>query len=187
MERTDEALVTEYLDGNEEAFATLVQRHLKSVYSFSVRFVGDEAEDIVQDTFLKVWKNLDMYDPEKAKFKTWLMRIARNTVTDYLRKKRAVIFSDIEDEQDDNPFLDAPDVEPLPDERIARASDAREVNDALQKLPPLYREVILLRYMSHLTFEEIGTALGESPNTVRSRHRRGLTQLRNLLEALHQK
>ncbi|MHB8660559.1 MAG: RNA polymerase sigma factor [Minisyncoccota bacterium] len=185
MEKTDEALVAEYLAGNEDAFATLVERHVRSVYSFVARSVGSEAEDIVQDTFLKVWKNLKKYEPRSAKFKTWLMRIARNTVIDYLRRKKSFVFSNFENARDDSRILDTPDTEHLPDELVARAHDARDVEMLLEKLSPVYREVLLLRYMSQMSFEEISQVLGESANTVRSRHRRGLAQLRQLFNTVH--
>lgn len=181
MEHSDEALVAEYLAGDEGAFAHLLTRHLKSVYSFAVRLVGDEAEDIVQDTFLKAWKNLKKYEPATAQFKTWLMRIARNTVIDHLRKRRPYAFSEFEEALDERP-----DTGPLPDELVARAHDAQDVENVLGKLAPHYREVVLLRYMNQLSFEEIASILNESPNTVRSRHRRALAQLRTYLEALHQ-
>jgi len=187
MDKTDEELIADYLAGDESAFATLVQRHLKSVYSFALRSAGREAEDIAQDTFLKAWKNLKRYDPASARFKTWLMRIARNTIIDYLRKSKPLVFSDLGGDRDDDFVPEVPDAEPLPDELAARGEDARTVEEALEKLPPPYREVLLLRYMSQLSFEEIGDVLNESPNTVRSRHRRGLARLREGIEALHRK
>ncbi len=186
MEKTDEELVAEYLAGDESAFASLVERHLKSVYSFAARSIADEAEDIAQDTFLKAWKSLSVYEPRSAKFKTWLMRIARNTVIDYLRKKKTPVFSDIGNGPDDTRTFDTPDPEPLPDEIVARAHDTREVEALLREIPLVYREVLLLRYMSQMSFEEISGILGENANTVRSRHRRGLARLRQLLDALHQ-
>ena len=187
MEKTDEMLVTEYLSGDERAFAQLIKRHLRGVYSFALRSAGGEADDIVQDIFLKVWKNLKRYEPQSARFKTWLMRIARNTVIDYLRKKKSFTFSDLEDGRDDSRLGNVPDPEPLPDEVFARAHDIREVQSMLEKLPPLYREVLLLHYMNHLSFEEISSILDVPANTVRSRHHRGLLRLRNLLTELHRK
>lgn len=185
MEITDEELVAEYLAGDEDTFGVLLKRHLRSVYSFAVRSVGDEAEDIVQDTWAKVWKNLKKYDSRSAKFKTWLMRIARNTVIDYLRRKKPYVFSDFENDDGDNRMEQAADEGPLPDELVARAAGEQEVREVLQELSPAHREVILLRYMSQLSFEEIGTVLAEPPNTVRSRHRRALIHLRHLLHAMH--
>ena len=139
MEKTDEELVTDSLSGNEDAFALLVTRHLRMVYSFALRSAGDGAEDIAQDTFLKVWKNLPRYEPRSAKFKTWLMRIARNTVVDYLRRKKSVAFSHFANEAGDSPLMDAPDDGPLPDELVARAQDARDVRKVLENLSPPYR------------------------------------------------
>ncbi len=187
MEKSDELLAAEYLAGNEDAFASLLARHLKSVYSFAARSAPNDAEDIAQDTFLKAWKNLKGYEPDKAQFKTWLMRIARNTVIDYLRKRRIAVFSEFENEQGGSRIENTPGEEPLPDEVVARAHDAHEVEEALKKLSPSYREVMLLRYMNQLSFEEICEVLGEPSNTVRSRHRRGLAQLRELLQDMHQK
>lgn len=187
MEKTDEALVAEHLAGNEEALTRLLERHMKTVYSFILRSVEDGVEDVVQDTFLKVWKNMRKYEPRRASFKTWLMRIARNTVIDAQRKKKYAVFSDLENEYGDNRILDTPDSGPLPDEILAQVRDAHEVTEVLQKLPPQYREVLLLRYMSQMTFEEVSSVLHEPQNTVRSRHRRGLARLRGLLEDLHQK
>ncbi len=187
MEKSDELLAAEYLAGNEDAFASLLARHLKSVYSFAARSAPNDAEDIAQDTFLKAWKNLKGYEPDKAQFKTWLMRIARNTVIDYLRKRKTAVFSEFENEQGDNRMGDTPDEGPLPDEIVARAHDAHEVEEVLEKLPPPYREVILLRYTNQLSFDEIGEVLHEPSNTVRSRHRRGLVRLKELLQELHQK
>ena len=186
MGRTDEELIAEYLTGNEDAFALLVQRHLKSVYSFAARSVGDEAEDVVQDTFLKVWKNLKKYDSSNAKFKTWLMHIARNTAIDYLRKKKSFVFSDIEREYGDARILNMVDPENLPDEIVARTHDALYVEALFKKLTPEYREVLLLRYMNQMTFEEISKIIDEPINTVRSRHHRGLIKLRQYFDEMHQ-
>lgn len=185
MEKTDEELVVDHLSGDSNAFALLVQRHLKGVYSFAARSIHDEAEDIVQDTFLKVWKNLKKYKPRNAKFKTWLMRITRNTVIDYLRKKKSFVFSDFDGHADIN-ISNISDSEDLPDEIVARAHDALHIETLLKKLSPEYREVLLLRYMNQMTFGEIGEILDESINTVKSRHHRGLIKLRQYINDLHQ-
>jgi len=187
MERTDEELVTAHLAGDEEAFSRLVKHNLKSIYSFAARSAPNDAEDIVQDVFLKAWKNLKSFNPDTAKFKTWLMRIARNTVIDHLRKKTPHIFSELERAEGEDRFANEPDTSPLPDEVVARAHDARALEAALAELAPPSREVLLLRYMNQLSFEEIAEVLNKPANTVRSRHRRALTHLRTHLEALHQK
>ncbi len=182
MERSDDMLIEAHLAGDEDAFAELVGRHLRGVYSFAARSVARDADDLVQEIFLKAWRGLRSYDRSQARFRTWLMRIARNTVIDSLRKKTSTVFTDLGTEE--QPF-EARDPEPLPDELAAKTHDARAARRALDALSPLYREVLLLRYMEQMTFEEIASILDESANTVRSRHRRALAQLRSDLAALH--
>lgn len=180
----DEDLITAYVGGDDGAFEWLVERHLRSVYSFVFRLVGNEkdAEDIVQETFLKVWKNLKNYSRESAKFKTWLMRIARNTAVDYLRKKRHVPFSKLEGDNEESWIAEnLPDEQPLPDELLAHKGDVEELERVVLKLSPIYREVLILYYGSDLTFEEVSVISEVSVNTIKSRHRRAVAELRKLL------
>lgn len=185
-DKSDEELVAAYVAGNEEAFAELVGRHLKTVYTFVLRLVGDEhsAEDIAQETFLKAWRNMKRYRAEASKFKTWILRIARNSAIDYLRKKKHVPMSYFENESGQNVLAETvPDTEVLPDELLARAQDAEALSTALEQLSPRAREVLLLHYANGLTFLEIGDMLNEPQNTVKSRHHRALQALREVLEA----
>ena len=183
---TDEDLIAQYLEGSEESFSALVARHVPSLYSFAFRFVGNQsdAEDITQETFLKVWKNLKKYSRQSASFKTWVMHIARNTAIDYLRKRKQVPFSHFEDAEGQSPFQNIADDTPLPDELSAKKDEVNQVEKVLQELPPLYREVLLLYYGNSFTLEEIAKILETPPNTVKSRYRRALIALRALV---HQK
>jgi len=183
---SDEDLIAAYMEGDEHAFAQLVERHLKTVYSFAFRFVGSQsdAEDIVQESFLKVWKNLKRYSSRSASFKTWLMHIVRNTAIDHLRKRKQIPFSAFEDDEGKSLFEDLSDEAPLAEELFAQAQDSKEVEKAVLKLSPAYREVLLLYYGSDLTFEEVAAILGAPTNTVKSRHRRAVVALR---ETLHRK
>ncbi len=185
MDATDEELIAAYKGGDESAFAQLTRRHLNGVYSFIVRFVGEpqEAEDITQDTFLKAWKSLQKYNESSSKFKTWLFRIARNTSIDFLRKKKHVPFSHFETEAGVNVLTEtiASEEEP-PEQLMMKLEDAKELRQTLELLPPKAREILLLYYTNDMTFEEIGGVLGEPPNTVKSRHRRALQALREILE-----
>lgn len=184
MDHSDESLIAAYVRGGHEPFfEELVARHLGGVYSFALRLVGDgeAAQDLSQEIFVKAWSNLKKFDPALASFKTWLMRIARNACVDYLRKKRHVPLSAF-DSPEGNPLVEsARDEAPLPDEIFARAGDADELGEAVAKLSTPHREVLLLHYQEGLTFDEIGTVLGTPSNTVKSRHRRALHQLRGLL------
>ena len=181
MEKSDELLVQEYISGDDNSLKILIDRYTPSIYNFSVRFVGrDYANDIVQDTFIKVWKNLKKFDIKKASFKTWLFTITRNTITDYLRKKKLVLFSDIEKE--DEMFADNIEDEViLPDEAMSKLEDKEFLNKLLDQIPAKYREVLVLYYQEDMTFSEIGKMLGKPLNTVKSHHRRALLLLREML------
>lgn len=184
MDLSDEELLREYAQGRREAFETLAQRHLKGVYSFVLRFVGSahEAEDIAQETMVKAWRAAGGYDASKSSFKTWLLRIARNSAIDHLRKKRHIPFSEFEGEHENILAETVADPAELPDELLNRAQSAQTLMRALDALSPKHREVLLLYYTNELTFEEVGRMLGEPQNTVKSRHRRALLALRRALE-----
>ncbi|MDE2213319.1 MAG: sigma-70 family RNA polymerase sigma factor [Patescibacteria group bacterium] len=182
---TDEALIAAYLAGEEEAFTTLVDRHLSSVYDFAFRLCGNthEAEDIAQETFLKAWHNLKKYRSQSARVRTWLFTIARNTTVDHLRRRRSTALSEFERDDGSNYLTDTlPDTAPLPDEAFAEAENIEMLEEALEKLPVRAREVLILHFREELTFEEIGAILNEPLNTVKSRHRRALIALRKLVE-----
>lgn len=184
MKPTDEELVAAAATGEEEAFNELVSRHLRDVYSFALRLVGhkEEAEDISQETFVKVWKNIKKYDSRSSKFKTWLMRIARNTCVDHLRKQKSVPFSQFESDEGENALIEGlTDEAPLQDELVALSQDAEMLERALGELAPRSREILLLRYQDGLSFAEAAVVIGASQNTIKSRHRRALHQLRDIL------
>jgi RNA polymerase sigma-70 factor (ECF subfamily) len=183
MDRSDEELIAAYLLGEEAAFSELAKRHLGGVYSFALRLVGDSAaaEDISQESFVKVWQNLSKYNPGTSKFKTWTLRIARNTAIDYLRKKKHIPLSAFDTEGGNVLAETAAAPEELAPEMLAKLDDARELRETLEKLSPKNREILLLYYSNNATFEEIAQVLGEPTNTVKSRHRRALAALRELI------
>lgn len=186
MEQSDQELIKAYLDGEEVAFNKIVKRYLSYVYSFAYRLSGnkDEAEDITQDTFFKVWKNLKNYSGETAGFKTWLSHIARNTAIDYLRKKKPVLFSDFETEAGDN-FLTGSIADSLllPDQLAMDRENEAVLEEAIKKLPLIYREVVVLYHGSNLSLNEVSEFLGLPVNTVKSRYRRATDLLKKIIDA----
>jgi RNA polymerase sigma-70 factor, ECF subfamily len=166
METKDEQLVDGYLKGDAQALEVLIWRYLKPVYNFSYRRVGNvqEAEDVTQEVFVKVWRNLKKFDRNKS-FRAWIFSIAKNTVIDFLRKKKTVSLSEIDAETLAAPVSLADKIE----------------SSVLRKLSPVYRAVLSLYCNGHLNFREIAETTGESINTVKSRHRRALLRLKKLL------
>lgn len=184
---TDEDLINQYMDGNPQALKALIDRYTPIIYNFVVRFVGTtNAPDVVQEVFIKVWKNLKKFDVSKSHFKTWIFTITRNTVTDYLRKKKQIQFTDLDKEEE--LFSDmVVDEVLLPDEVIQKIQDKEFLDTLVAKLPQHYQEVLVMYYQEDMTFDQIGRATGKPLNTVKSHHRRALQQLRAMIDTVHQK
>lgn len=181
--KNDEQLVLDYLNGDDRALPALINRHIKTIYNFVYRLSGnaEEAEDSTQETFVKMWKNLKKYRHGKN-FKTWLFSIAHNAAIDSLRKRKTIAFSNFENEEGENAFTETlVDPEPLPDKVSEKTQDKQFLETRLAKLPHRYREVLILHYHEHLTFDEIGKILRSPLDTVKSQHRRALGMLRKLL------
>lgn len=186
MEKEDKELIEEFLNGDKKSLEVIVSRYLKSVFNYVFRVTGNtgETEDIVQEVFIKVWKNIKKFNPDQN-FKTWLFVIARNTTIDWLRKKKSILFSELDsgkDEGSDKTFEETlPDIEPLPDEIFMKKEIKKELERALTKIRPDFREIMLLHYTENLTFQEISIITKKPLNTIKSQHRRGLESLRKLI------
>jgi RNA polymerase sigma-70 factor (ECF subfamily) len=185
VKKTDSEIILSYKNGDQEAFKELIARYSTMLYNFTAHIADrNNAPDIVQETFIKVWKNLSRFDPLKASFKTWVFTIARNTATDFLRKKKSILFSDIEKyDNEDMEFSEKiPDENLLPDELFVKLQDKEVINNILDNLRPNYREILILHYQENMTFDEIGKILKKPLNTVKSQHRRAIIELRENLE-----
>ncbi len=184
MERTDDELITLHRSGDPEAFRTLVERYLDAIYAFARRMTGspNEADDIAQETFVKIWKTLDRYRLTGT-FRAWVFAVARNTAIDHLRKKKSAVFSDFENAEGKNTLTETlADPETLPETLLDRAEDKKLLDGALGELPEIDRQIMTLHYSEDMTFEAIGRALKKPLNTVKSRHRRALEKLREYFE-----
>jgi len=186
-QKSADELIPRALLGDDQAFAQLVKTYLPPLYNFVFLIVREKemAEDVVQETFIKAWKNLKRFDQEKS-FKTWLYTIAKNTAFDHLKKKKTVPFSLLTDgEGDDPPFVREPalgsDIIALLDQEQALLA----LDQALEMLPVLYRTLLVLVYREDFSLHEAALILDEPYNTVKSRHKRAVEKLRQILE-LHQ-
>lgn len=179
-ELSDSELITQYLQGSGKALDTLVSRHFKAVFFFAKTYVKNdaEAEDITQEVFVKTWKNLNKFKHEK-KFKTWLLQITKNTCIDFLRKQKNFIASETLDEQQMAENLERIiDKAPLPEELFVAAEFSLKLEEVLSRLPISYKTVVVLHLHNDLTFQEISEILNEPINTVKSRYRRALINIK---------
>ena len=177
---TDEQLIANYLKGDEKLLGILIKRYLKPIYNFAYRYTNNpqDSEDITQEVFIKAWHSFKKFNRQKS-FKTWIFSIAKNTAIDFLRKKKAIPFSVLENTKGDNFFINTlADTTPISDELFEQTAVIRMLDSAMKQLPPKYRIVLSLRYNEHFTFREIAEILSESINTVKTRYRRGITILR---------
>ena len=184
-EMDDQQLIEQYLSGDDQALEFLIDKYFRPIYGFVFHYVngGAEAEDITQDVFVKVWKNIKKFDQNKS-FKTWIFTIAKNTALDWLKKKKNIPFSSFNDEEGNNVIEDTfADPGPLPDELFDRTNLADELNKAMAKLSVNTRVVLSLYYLEGFNLREISETLDEPIDTVKSRHRRGLISLRKILLA----
>lgn len=179
----DKDIIEKYLQGDEKSLQKLLERHIKRVYNFIYYYIGSrsDADDITQDVFIKVWRNIRKFDRNRS-FKTWIFAIAKNTLTDFYRKKKSIPFSAFENDKGSNILLySLTDPLPLPDKLFEKKDIKKRLIKAIRALPLDYRDVILLRYNQGLTFREISESLLKPLNTVKGIYRRGLVLLRKSL------
>lgn len=184
MDTRDNELIIEYIEGDTEALTEIVARNIGLVYRYAFRMTKDvqQAEDITQETFVKLWRNIHKFDTEKN-FRTWLLGIAHNTAIDFLRKRKIFVFSDFNTRDDGNEIIDTlADSTPLPPELFEQVERKELLDRALGEISPMHREVLVLYYVENLTFNEIGEILNKPLNTVKSQHRRAIAELRTILD-----
>lgn len=181
---SDRILIEKYLQGDEKSLEELIGRYLPLIYNFSKRYAGnpDNASDITQEVFVKVWKNIKKFDTSKD-FKAWIFSIAKNTALDWFKKKNAIPFSLLKEHHEDENFeANIVDVDQAAMvDRFYQESLYKNLSAATLKLPPKYSSLINLYHNKDLNFREIAATLNESINTVKSRYRRGLILLRKSL------
>ena len=178
---SDMDLVREYARYNSEpAFAGLVQRHIHLVYSVALRFVGgpEDAQDVTQEAFLRAFRFFDGY--QGGNMRAWLLTIVRNTCYTWLSRNRAPDFAVEFDEEIHSEELSG---SADPEIQVLANADKETVHRALEELPEIFREVLVLREMEGMSYKEIADVASVSLGTVMSRLARARTRLRESLGA----
>lgn len=184
MEQGDDVALERARGGDRDAFRVLVERHATAVFRLAYRMTGNEtdAEDMVQETFLRAWREIPKFDG-RAAFGTWLHRICANRTVDFLRSRNRwqTVGPDSQDEEYD-PFRNLASDLPSP-ERIARSSQASEMlAPAMAALSEIERAAFVMRHYEGLAIEEISRSLGVQPGAARHSIFRAVRKLRRALE-----
>ena len=185
-------LVARCMDGDQRAWHTLVTSQHKRVYAICYRFTNDatDAEDITQDVFLKVYRNLSSFDGSKGSFQTWITTLARNLLVDHFRRTRLDRATDSLDASlsaDDNgPSLADRLADPRPSQETHAAGLELKVliQQALAQLSPELREAVVLRDLEDMDYKDIAQVLRIPEGTVKSRISRGRGELARLLQRI---
>jgi RNA polymerase sigma-70 factor (ECF subfamily) len=183
------SLVKRCIAGDSYAWEEIVRSHTRRVYNICYRFTNssDDAEDLAQEVFIKVYRTLASYDLEKGAFTTWLTTVARNLLVDHFRRSKQDRMTDSIDtnpqNDEDSPTLGdtLQDRSATPDETYAAKQKQKLVQEALQKLSPDLREAVILRDLQDMDYKEISAALKVPEGTVKSRINRGRTELARVL------
>ena len=181
---SDDALASQVARGDGAALEALYDRHAATVLAVSLKIVGEQAaaEDVLQETFWRVWRSASTYQPARGSFTGWLFRIARNLAIDAYRRRNVRPQAILEADDGDSLLDRIPD----PDSDVAEQAQAtltnQRVRKALAGLPRVQRQVIELAYFYGMTRQEIAEATGEALGTIHTRARLGLQKIREELE-----
>ncbi|OQX96455.1 RNA polymerase subunit sigma-24 [candidate division KSB1 bacterium 4572_119] len=182
---TDEDLIERFQNGDLYAFDLIVKRYKNQLLNFIFRFLGntEEAEDLVQETFLRVYRNRKAYQ-KVAKFSTWIYTIAGNLAKTELRKRKRRRFFSISELGYNEKDYDISDDAYNPEKDVDGRMKEAIIHNQIMKLSPKFRQVILLRDVQQLSYEEISEIVNIPLGTVKSRVNRGRLKLQEKLKFL---
>jgi len=183
-------LVRRCVAGDAAAWEEIVQRYHRRIYNLCYRFAGsaDDAQDLTQEVFIRMYRTLNSYDVGRGAFMTWITTLTRNLLVDHFRKTKNDRLTDsldatASDHEDAMPLGDRiPDGGPPPDSGVQSRETKETVHQALQKLSPELREAVILRDLQDMDYREIATVLRVPEGTVKSRINRGRAELARLLQ-----
>ena len=179
------ALVERCLSGDASAWEEIVTLYQRRIYNVCYRFAGaaEDAEDLTQEVFIKMYRTLKSYDASKGALITWVTTIARNLLVDHFRRSKQERLTDSLEaapagDQDALTLSEQlPDLGPSPDAGLQTQETQRVVHQALQKLSPELREAVILRDLQDMDYREIAAVLRVPEGTVKSRINRGRAEL----------
>ena len=174
--KDQENIIARARRGDADAFEQLVVAYRDQVFRLALRMCGNEADadEVAQEAFLSAWKALPNFRGD-SRFSTWLYQLTSHAAIDLMRReKRQIAAEDITE-------VSASDPGPSPQQQAERSETRQAVRDAMGQLSPEYRQIVVLRFLQELSYEEIGAVLKLPPGTVKSRLNRAKSQLKDIL------
>lgn len=175
MERTDNELVIECLNGNQEAYSELISRYKRLIYSVAYKFTrdSDEVNDLAQEAFIKIYRSLSKYDSQ-YKFSTWSVKVATNICLDHVRRKKlnSVSLDEIENFTGRNNS---------PEEYYLRKEKSQALKSAIDSLPEIYRVPIVMYHQNGMSYKEIAEKLDKPMSIIKNRIFRARNTLKESL------
>jgi RNA polymerase sigma-70 factor (ECF subfamily) len=187
IDLSDEELAVFAREGKFNAFEELVRRYSSPLFRFVLGLVGDyeDAGDILQQSLIQIHASLPAWQ-DTGSFRNWIFTIARHKCLDHLRKKRIPTFSQLAGRRSDEPpskfFEQLKDDAPLPETLLERQVTRQLLNEAIETLPERYKSVVLLRYTTDMSFQEIGQVLQIPENSAKTFYQRSKALLRAYLK-----
>lgn len=182
MNGDDAGIVRRCLAGDEKAYRELVERYQAQIHALAMRMVRrtEDAQDLTQETFVRMFRALDRYDPSRP-FAAWLYTIATRLCIDHIRRNRVKLMPLVRREMgsDEEQTIELEDPGPRPDDLAARSEEEQRTATLVDSLPPHYRIVVVLRHQQDLSYEEIAEALHLPLGTVKARIHRARALLKD--------
>jgi len=180
----DRQLVDRCLSGEAAAWEEIVRQNSRRIYNLCFRFTGraEDAEDLAQEAFIRVYRNLGSYRSDQGSLLTWISSLTRNLLIDHYRRTRYQRMTDSIDDEEAAPGHDLPARDRPPDQAVWSREVHDHVQQALTRLSPELREAVILRDLQDMDYKEIALALHLPEGTVKSRINRGRIELARLLK-----
>jgi len=167
--KNDETLIELIKYGDERAFGTLVKRYLPGALSYADRFVGTSSDEIVQESFIKMWKSVGTFNSEKAKVKTWFYTILTNSCYTYLKKVKRYKYEELDEEK----IISTENIEKM----LIQKEENKYLQHKIMLLNKMEQQVIILKYFEEKSNQETADLIGKSLKSVESLLRRGRNKL----------
>lgn len=180
----EHALIRQAQQGDQNAFAALMETYQKPIFNLAYRMAGNpqDAEELCQTAFFNAWRGLSHFQFDSSFF-TWLYRLTKNACIDFIRheKRRMVVLNTVSIQDEDGPVTQLPDHGATPEEAALQGDLHQILQQGLATLSPEHRDILLMREMEGLSYQEISEAVGLELGTVKSRIARARLALRKVL------